>query len=125
MSEGSLPQLAARLGISDRYLRRLFARTIGVTPKTYGLYPQCSLAKQLLHQTSLSIAEIALASGFRSIRRFNECFQQHLALTPTPVRRGQQKAELPLGLFLAYRPLYNWPQVRDFFQRRAVPKWNG
>jgi len=76
---GSLQTLAERLGISDRYLRHLFDKHLGVSPKRYALYQQCLFAKQLLHQTKLPITQIALASGLNSVRRFNDCFKHKSA----------------------------------------------
>ena len=120
LTRGSLSALAERLGISTRYLRALFARHVGVAPKAYGLYQQCLFAKQLLHQASLSITDVALASGFNSIRRFNDCFFKQLQLTPTEVRRSGQIPSSTLQLKLAYRPPYDWSYVLGFLSKRVV-----
>lgn len=122
LQEGSLPVLADRLGITDRYLRELFTKHLGVSPKAYALYQQCLFAKQLLHQTRLPITQIALASGFNSIRRFNDCFQSQLNLTPSQVRKSERVVSNNLKLQLYYRPPYNWPSMYDFLSDRAIPK---
>ena len=90
LHEGSLPSLAEKLGIGERYLRQLFKKHLGISPKAYALYQQCLFAKQLLHQTTLPITDIALTSGFNSIRRFNDCFQSQLGLTPSQIRRSEK-----------------------------------
>ncbi|KLV09560.1 ADA regulatory protein [Photobacterium aquae] len=130
LCSGDLPQLAARLGVSERYLRKLFDTEIGMSPKAYSLYRQCLLAKKLLHETRLPVTEIALACGFNSIRRFNDSFRQHFALTPTEVRRQRNRHPLSSGavtVTLAYRPPYDWSAVRDFYCSRLIEglEWVG
>lgn len=83
----TVSQLADKLGISSRYLNKLFTAGFGTSPKQYALYRQLLFAKQLLHQTDLPITQVALAAGFNSIRRFNEAFKQTLQLTPTQLRK--------------------------------------
>lgn len=87
LSEANQAALCARLGISERYLRKLFAHYLGVSPKQYALYQQVLFAKQLLHQTRLPVTDIAAMAGFQSLRRFHDAFKQQLKLTPTQVRR--------------------------------------
>ncbi|KOO12484.1 3-methyladenine DNA glycosylase, partial [Vibrio xuii] len=82
-----LSELASRLGISDRYLRQLFQTHLGMSPKQYALFHQLMFAKQLLHSSTMSITEVAFASGFQSVRRFNDAFKQVIKLTPTQVRK--------------------------------------
>jgi len=67
------------------------------------------LAKQLIHETDLSMAGIALASGFGSVRRFNEAFQALYDRPPSALRRRRTpEAAGPIRLGLAYRPPYDW-----------------
>ena len=120
LQESSLEALAERLGITDRYLRKLFKTHLGVSPKTYAQYQQCLFAKQLLHQTQLPISEIALASGFNSIRRFNDCFSQQMNLTPTQVRKQHSQSSNSLALNLYYRPPYNWSVMQAFLAARSI-----
>ncbi len=122
LHDGSLQSLAARLGISDRYLRRLFDKYLGVSPKTFALYQQCLFAKQLLHQTRLPITQVALASGFGSIRRFNDCFKAQMGLTPSHVRKFEPSEPLSgLRLKLFYRPPYRWRDMQKFLSARFIP----
>ena len=118
----SLSLLAERLGISDRYLRQLFKKHIGMPPKAYALYQQCLFAKQLLHQTNLPITQVALASGFSSVRRFNDCFQSQLKITPTQLRKSDNSAANFLTLTLYYRPPFNWSHMQALLSNRAISK---
>jgi len=121
LQDHSLDKLAERLGISDRYLRQLFKKHLGISPKQYALYQQCLFAKKLLHQTKLPIIQVSLASGFNSVRRFNDCFQSLLSLTPSKIRKSGAKNSKALQLQLSYRPPYDWSYVRGFFMARAIP----
>ncbi|PWF61807.1 alcohol dehydrogenase [Shewanella sp. BC20] len=131
--------LAEKLGISSRYLNKLFTAGFGTSPKQFALYRQLLFAKQLLHQTQLPITQVALAAGFNSIRRFNEAFQQALQLTPTQLRKSSQKStakiddgesvelvcsqEMPahsLSLYQYYRPPLDWSAQLAFYRLRAV-----
>lgn len=116
---GSLQNLSERLGISDRYCRQLFEKHLGISPKAYALFKQCEFAKRLLHQTSLPIKDIALASGFNSVRRFNDCFKKQLLLTPTQVRKSH-KTSSTIELKLYYRPPYDWQHLQEFFAARVI-----
>jgi len=122
LDNGSLLDLSNRLGISDRYLRQLFDKHLGISPKAYALFKQCEFAKNLLHQTSLPITEIALASGFNSVRRFNDCFKKQLSLTPSQVRKSQKTAINSIELKLYYRPPYNWQHLQGFLVARLIEK---
>lgn len=118
----SLVQLAERLGISDRYLRQLFNQHLGMSPKRYSLYQQCLFAKQLLQQTKLPIIQVALASGFDSVRRFNDCFKAELKLTPSQVRKTGKDKFNQLTLKLYYRPPFDWSLMQGTLAARAVDK---
>ena len=83
----SLPAIAARLGVTDRHMRRIFARRHGVTPLAYLGTQRLLLAKQLLTDTTMPVTEVALASGFGSLRRFQAAFAQHYRLSPGALRR--------------------------------------
>ena len=115
-----ISQLAERLGISSRYLNTLFQENLGTSVKSYAQHQQLMFAKTLLQQTSMRITDIAFASGFNSLRRFNDCFQTKLKLTPSSLRKDKLKSSDEITLFLSYRPPYAWQQLRDFLQRRAI-----
>ncbi|MCW4152752.1 helix-turn-helix domain-containing protein [Halomonas sp. 18H] len=127
LREGSLGELCERLGIGERYLRQLFQQHLGVAPKTYALHRQCLFAKQLLHQTSLPVTEVAHASGFNSLRRFNDAFRRHIRLAPRELRHRDTAAGDGLTLSLAYRPPYAWQPLHDFHRQRVIEglEWIG
>lgn len=122
----STDALAATLGIGDRYLRKLFQDHVGVSPKTYALYHQCLFAKKLLHDTALPVTEIAHASGFNSIRRFNDAFKKNIGLSPRDIRRTNARGG-QLIIFLQYRPPYDWDMMQGFLSARLIPpmEWIG
>ncbi|MEO7385904.1 MAG: AlkA N-terminal domain-containing protein [Gammaproteobacteria bacterium] len=125
-SEGEdlyLPAVAARLGVTDRHLRRIFQDVHGVSPMDFLTTRRLLLAKQLLTDTSLPVTQVALASGFASLRRFNAAFLVRYRLNPTALRRQRvtgPTAEL-VTLRLAYRPPFDSAGLLRFFGARALP----
>ena len=124
LDDDDVEGLANRLGIGGRQLRRLFQRHLGASPVTVAQTRRVLLAKQLIHETSLPMAEVALASGFNSVRRFNETFRKLFARPPAALRhlRGKAKRETGfLSVRLAYRPPYDWDAMLAFLAARAIP----
>ena len=121
LQQGSLVTLADRLGVSDRYIRDLFQKNLGTSPIKYSVYQQCLFAKQLLHESDLSITEIAYASGFNSVRRFNEAIKQQLGLAPRQIRKSDKRSHGGISLKLYYRPPYAWQPLMTFLQSRVIP----
>jgi AraC family transcriptional regulator of adaptative response / DNA-3-methyladenine glycosylase II len=116
-------RLATRLGVSDRHLRRLFEASLGISPLQYLQTRRLLAAKQLLTDTHLPITEVALASGFASVRRFNAAFVQHYGLNPTQLRHsGRDGAPAPQGatVRLGLRPPYDVPALLAFFAARQI-----
>ncbi|PWQ93414.1 DNA-3-methyladenine glycosylase 2 family protein [Leucothrix arctica] len=126
LQSSNLPELSSRLGISDRYLRQLFQQYLGMSPKQYAQYQQLMFAKQLLHTSNMSIGDIAIASGFNSVRRFNDAFQKKLKLTPSDTRKTTRAdtnaadATVDKHLRLSYRPPFNWDHLLAFYRKRAI-----
>ncbi|WP_199608819.1 DNA-3-methyladenine glycosylase 2 family protein [Flocculibacter collagenilyticus] len=116
----SMVSLAERLGISDRYLRKLFNEKVGVTPLQFQIYHNLLLAKKLLHQTQMPISDIAFACGFNSIRQFNASFKQHFRFPPSQIRKAQNKEQDVISVSLAFRPPYNWQILSEFLRKRAI-----
>ena len=117
----AIPAIAARLGVTDRHLRRIFQATHGVSPHDYLTTQRLLLAKQLLTDTDHSVTQVAMSSGFDSLRRFNAAFAERYRLNPTQLRRargGKPVPEAPLRL--AYRPPYDVDAVLGFFAQRVV-----
>lgn len=109
LDEGSLEQLAERLGVGERHLRRLFRQHLGAAPISVAQTRRVLLAKALIHQTDLTMAQVALASGFGSVRRFNETFQALYDRPPSALRRrGERMGDGGVRLSLPYRPPYDW-----------------
>ena len=120
-SASSLPAIADRLGVTDRHLRRIFQAAHGVAPRDYLATQRLLLAKQLLTDTALPVTQVALASGFESLRRFNAAFAERYRLNPTQLRRqGADPATADKPLRLAWRPPYDVQALLGFFARRQV-----
>jgi AraC family transcriptional regulator of adaptative response / DNA-3-methyladenine glycosylase II len=125
-SELSMPRLAARLGVTDRHLRRIFQQHVGVAPIDYLTTQRLLMAKQLLTDTALPVTQVALASGFSSLRRFNAAFVERYRMNPSALRRDSASDEAPaapqvaLKLRLAYRPPYQHDAMVSFFATRAL-----
>ena len=116
--------LANRLGVGARQLRRLFSRHVGASPVAVAQTRRVLLAKQLIHETSLPMAEVALAAGFNSVRRFNETFLELFGRAPATLRRSRDKTGREAGALsvrLAYRPPYDWDAMMTFLAARAIP----
>jgi AraC family transcriptional regulator of adaptative response / DNA-3-methyladenine glycosylase II len=118
--------LADRLGVGERQLRRLFAQHLGASPIAVAQTRRVLLAKQLIHETQLPMAEVALASGFGSIRRFNETFRQLFGRPPSELRRSSAEDVSngdagEVSLLLRYRPPYDWAAMLAFLRMRAIP----
>jgi AraC family transcriptional regulator of adaptative response / DNA-3-methyladenine glycosylase II len=122
LDEGDVASLADRLEIGERQLRRLFRRHIGAPPITAAQTRRVLLARQLIHQTDLSMIEVALASGFGSVRRFNETFQRLYQRPPGELRqRAAPVSSAPeISLLLPYRPPYDWTSTIRFLEARAI-----
>ena len=123
LDDEDVEALASRLGVGERQLRRLFRRHLGASPISVAQTRRVLLAKQLIHQTRLPMTEVALASGFGSLRRFNETFQRLYDRTPFQLRR--LSGEAPAGedgvrLDLAYRSPYDWDGLIGFLRLRAI-----
>ena len=125
LDDGDITALADRLGVGERQLRRLFRQHLGASPVSVAQTRRVHLAKQLLHETRLPMAEVAMASGFGSIRRFNEAFQILFARPPGALRSDVgEVAAGPAGevtIRLRYRPPYDWSAILAFLAARAVP----
>lgn len=116
----SVEQLARRLGVTDRHLRRIFEAQLGVSPLQYLQTRRLLTAKQLLADTDLPVTQVALASGFASVRRFNAAFAQHYGLSPTRLRGGGPREGAGCAVRLGYRPPYDVAAMLDFFRGRAI-----
>jgi AraC family transcriptional regulator of adaptative response / DNA-3-methyladenine glycosylase II len=126
LDHSSVDALAERLGVGERQLRRLFKQHLGASPIAVAQTRRILLAKQLIHETHLPMTEIAFASGFGSIRRFNETFLALFQRPPSELRR-LSGADVPVAaegefsLLLRYQPPYDWQSMLEFLRLRAIP----
>ncbi|MBA3889253.1 MAG: DNA-3-methyladenine glycosylase 2 [Gemmatimonadaceae bacterium] len=131
MNEGTpgggagLERLATRFGWSSRQIRRIVTRELGVSPMELVLTRRLLLAKQLLTETALPVTEIAFASGFASVRRFNDAFATRYGMPPSRLRRAGTMNAPPgtqdrFSLLLSYRAPYEWAGILRFLGARAM-----
>lgn len=127
----SVEDLAERLGVGSRHLRRLFNEKLGASPKAIAQTERFAIARQLLVETDLPVAEVAHSAGFGSIRRFNDATRKAFGMPPSQLRRSRRTAassrdfsevKTPrIRLVLGYRPPYAWQAMLDYLRMRAIP----
>lgn len=119
----SIGEIAARLGCTDRHLRRVFMEEYNVSPVQYLQTCRLLLAKNLLTDTNLSVLDVALGAGFGSLRRFNDLFKKRYHLSPSDLRKRmpeEKKNGGDITLALGYRPPYPWEEMLRFLAVRAI-----
>ncbi len=128
MDQEGVDELAARVGLGGRHLRRLFLKYLGVTPVAVAQTRRVHFAKKLIDETTLSMTEVAMASGFNSVRRFNDLFRKLYGKAPTELRRtariGKKDERVEPGDYtfrLDYRPPLDWASMLEFLRMRAIP----
>lgn len=127
LDEASVGEFASRIGIGARHLGRLFLQHVGASPLAVAHTRRLHFAKRLLDESDLPMTQIALASGYGSLRRFNDAFQKAYGRPPRELRR--ERREPPsrgdggeVTLALSYRPPYDWDHLRQFLALRATPR---
>lgn len=130
LDDGTVDELAARLGLGPRQLTRLCERHLGTTPVRLAQTRRVHFARGLVEHASLSMTQVALAAGFGSLRRFNTLMKATYGCAPRELRRrnppaaGAAAAEGLLATLtcrLPYRPPYDWAQLAGFLRGRAIP----
>jgi AraC family transcriptional regulator of adaptative response / DNA-3-methyladenine glycosylase II len=121
LSAGGVEALARELGVTSRHLRRVVEGAFGVPPIALAQTQRLLFAKRLLTDTDLSVTDVAFASGFASLRRFNALFRERYRLNPTELRKTRSTASVPstLTFELAYRPPLDWDALLTFLAGRA------
>jgi AraC family transcriptional regulator of adaptative response / DNA-3-methyladenine glycosylase II len=125
-NDAGMESIARQFHLSSRQVRRIVQKELGVAPIQLLLTRRLLLAKQLLTETSLSVTDIAFASGFSSLRRFNDAFRTRYRLAPSRLRKqvdpdsGVVGARDSSTLQLVYRPPYDWGGVLRFLSARAL-----
>jgi AraC family transcriptional regulator of adaptative response / DNA-3-methyladenine glycosylase II len=124
LEDGGVESLAERLGVGARHLRRLFVQHLGATPIAVAHTRRLHFAKKLIDETNLPMNQIAIASGFGSVRRFNAGIHQVYHRTPTQIRHLARHTGLRSGdqyIFrLHFRPPYHWRGMLNFLAPRAT-----
>ncbi len=129
LMQGNFARLAQSLGVTDRHLRRVFQSHSGVSPVQYLQTSRLLLAKQLLCDSNLSMTEIAFASGFQSLRRFNASFIEHYRLQPGALRKASHAVNtsqtsgfnrFPLRVRLAFSAPFDAIALFRFLEQRAI-----
>jgi AraC family transcriptional regulator of adaptative response / DNA-3-methyladenine glycosylase II len=121
-----LERIAERFGWSSRQIRRIVHNELGVSPMELVLTRRLLLAKQLLTETTLPVTEVAFASGFSSLRRFNDAFSGRYGMPPSRLRKATAAATRPVTspesftLQLTYRPPFDWPAMLTFLSTRTL-----
>ena len=124
LDEHSIEQLSDRLGVTSRHLSRLFAQHIGASPKAVAQTRRLHFAKRLIDETNLSFTEIGMASGYKSVRRFNDHIKAVYKRTPSQLRysRSNKKDQTDgFVLQLSYREPFDFSSLLNFLSVRAIP----
>ena len=124
--KAGLEEIADQFELSSRQIRRIVQKELGVPPIQLLLTRRLLLAKQLLTDTRLPVTEVAFASGFSSLRRFNDAFNRRYGLAPTRLRKTATEDAAAVTesqtstLQLSYRPPYDWEGMLAFLAARAL-----
>jgi AraC family transcriptional regulator of adaptative response / DNA-3-methyladenine glycosylase II len=125
LEDSGVDSLADRVGIGSRHLRRLFLQHLGATPIAIAQTRRLHFAKKLIDETTLPMNEVAMASGFGSVRRFNATFQKTYGRSPTRIRNLARHAnadeEDEYRFLLPFRPPFDWDGLLEFLAPRAIP----
>lgn len=125
LDDGNVDLLAKRLGVGARHLHRLFVRHLGASPLAVAQTRRLHFAKKLLDETNLSMAEVAFAAGYGSVRRFNDSVRKTYQRTPSQLRHLRKSTAVSRNeqyeFQLAYRPPYEWDALLNFLAARATP----
>ncbi|MGE8046841.1 AlkA N-terminal domain-containing protein [Pseudomonas monteilii] len=120
-SGGLMARIAQQLGVSDRHLRRIFEAHFGVSPLQYLQTRRLLAAKQLIADTQLPMTQVAMSSGFSSVRRFNDAFSHHYGLNPSALRRSKTALDgQGVTVKLGWRPPYDVEAMLNFLRLRAL-----
>jgi len=123
LDESSIDDLSDRLGVTSRHLSRLFAKHLGASPISVAQTRRLHFAKKLLDETGLNMTDIALSSGYQSVRRFNDHIKQVYGRPPSELRHrtGTRSEKGAFALRLGYRQPFSFKHVLDFLAVRAIP----
>lgn len=121
LDEGNVTALSDRLGVTSRHLNRLFGKHLGASPNTVAQTRRLQFAKKLIDETRLPMTDVAMISGYGSVRRFNDHFLKTYSRTPGSLRRERVVDAGDVCLRIAYREPFNFAALLDFFRMRGIP----
>lgn len=121
-----VPGLARRLGYSERHVTRVLTAELGAGPLALARAHRAHSARLLIETTTLSLADIAFAAGFASVRQFNDTIRAVFATTPTGLRVAAKRHATPttpgkVTLRLPYREPFDYDGLLNFLAARAIP----
>ncbi|WP_395647757.1 DNA-3-methyladenine glycosylase 2 family protein [Terricaulis sp.] len=121
LEETGLESLAGELGVTSRHLRRVMNAQFGASPIEIAQTGRLLTARRLLNETALSVTEIAFASGFRSLRRFNATMKDRYGAPPSQMRGRKAIARgETFTVTLSARGDYSITPILDFLSMRAL-----
>jgi AraC family transcriptional regulator of adaptative response / DNA-3-methyladenine glycosylase II len=121
LDQGSVAELCDRLAVTTRHLAGLFTNHLGASPKTIARTRRLQFAKKLIDETSLTMTEIALSSGYGSVRRFNDHFVQTYSQSPSSLRKTRSASVGSVELKISFREPYDFKSLLEFYRIRAIP----
>ncbi len=124
LQEESLGDLSQRLGVSARQLHRLFGTHLGASPTAVAKAWRLNFATRLLRETDMPMGRVAIAAGFRTVRRFNDAVRERYGRTPSDLRRRPDPLDAERGGYearLSYRAPFDWDSLLAFLAARAIP----
>jgi AraC family transcriptional regulator, regulatory protein of adaptative response / DNA-3-methyladenine glycosylase II len=125
LDEATEDDLAAKLGLSGRHIRRLFVEHLGLTPDQLARSTRVHFARRLLDDSDLSVAEITYAAGFGSVRQFNRSCRETFRATPSELRARRRNsdrliADAGIALRIPFRPPLDWQGMLGWMRSRAI-----
>lgn len=121
VDRGGVPELASRLGYTERHLNRLLTDELGAGPLALARTQRAQTAKTLIAKTGMGLAEIAFAAGFGSVRQFNDTFREVYGVVPSSLRRAPAQVDGAISLKLSYRAPLDAEALFEFLGARSIP----
>ncbi|MEO5617440.1 MAG: Ada metal-binding domain-containing protein [Candidatus Eisenbacteria bacterium] len=123
LDEHSVEDLAARVGVTSRWLRQLFIARLGAGPLAVGQTRRAHLARRLIESSTLTTEEIAATTGFGSARRLRHALGRAFGRPASELRKfsGRPAGEASLALLLRARGPLHAGRTLEFLAARAIP----
>lgn len=122
MFDTDIESFADQLNVSSRHLRRLFEEEVGLSPKQISDIHRLNFAYKLINETNLQLTQVAMTSGFASLRRFNDAFKKRYHKSPRLIRKSKGKVgDYLFTLHIAYRPPLDWESLLHYFSIHQIP----